>query len=318
MQAAALDIDNLPTPKDERWKYTNLQRALPAAMKREETAQVETIIIPRGQVGGKAADIVFTGVDKTLHTPQIKITVEEGAQATVIERHDGKGAYWKNAVCDITLGPGAILNHYRIFEDSADAVTTINTAIMQQRDSSYYGFYMIQKGALVRNELKAVLAGEGAHCDMAGLQLLDGKQIGDTTILIEHAAPHCTSSQFFRHVLAGESRGVFQGKVHVHQVAQKTDGYQLSNALLLSDKAEMDTKPELEIYADDVKCSHGSTLGQLDDDPLFYLRARGVPEAEARMLLVQAFLDEVCDKISDESFKARILGLCRNWLAEVL
>ncbi len=130
--------------------------------------------------------------------------------------------------------------------------------------------------------------------------------------------PHGRSNQFYRTLLDGNSRGVFQGKVHVHKPAQKTDGYQLSNAILLSDSAEMDTKPELEIYADDVKCSHGATTGQLDEEPMFYLRSRGLQEKEARLLLVQAFVDEVVDKIVDDDIREQVRGKAQSWLDSVL
>lgn len=148
--------------------------------------------------------------------------------------------------------------------------------------------------------------------------MLKDKQHGDTTILIEHQAPHCNSNQFYRTLLDDGANGVFQGKVHVHQVAQKTDGYQLSNALLLSDKAEMDTKPELEIYADDVKCSHGATTGQLDEEPLFYLRSRGLSAAQARFLMIQAFLAEVIEKIGDEALEDEVNEQVAQWLQNVL
>jgi Fe-S cluster assembly protein SufD len=162
------------------------------------------------------------------------------------------------------------------------------------------------------------LNGQNIECSFNGINLLNKQQHGDTTILVEHKAPRCKSNQFYRSILDDKSRGVFQGKVHVHQIAQKTDGYQLSNTLLLSPEAEMDTKPELEIYADDVKCSHGATTGQLDEEPLFYLRSRGLSAAEARMLLVQAFVDEVADKIVDEKFQSSVKESCTQWLRNAL
>jgi len=134
---------------------------------------------------------------------------------------------------------------------------------------------------------------------LAGCKLLDGAQHNDTTILIEHLAPNCYSNQNYRNVLNGQSRGVFQGKVHVHQIAQQTDGYQLCNTILQSDRAEMDTKPELEIYADDVKCSHGATTAQTDEEPLFYLQARGIPKDQARNILMQSFVGESLESFLD-------------------
>ncbi|GJL84641.1 MAG: hypothetical protein DHS20C02_04160 [Micavibrio sp.] len=308
--------DNLPTPKQEEWKYTNLPKAVPDGLTRAPDEAEIVIHRNSGEVSGQAEDILFTARDRMLHSPVLKVILEEGAELTLIERHEGQGAYWKNMSVDITLGVNAKLHHYRIIED--ESVVTLNTQISQEKDSSYHGFAIIQDGSLIRNEAHAVLNGENAECDLSGLNLLKGEQHGDTTIVIEHKAPHCNSSQFFRSVLDDEARGVFQGKVHVHQIAQKTDGYQLSNALLLSERAEMDTKPELEIYADDVKCSHGATCGQLDDEPLFYLRSRGLSEAEARMLIVQAFVSEVADKIVDENMRTSIKNKAETWLQSVL
>jgi Fe-S cluster assembly protein SufD len=173
-------------------------------------------------------------------------------------------------------------------------------------------------GMMSRHQIQADLEGVNGFVSFNGLNLLGGKQHGDTTILINHRAAHCNSNQFYRSLLTDEAHGVFQGKVHVFEGAQKTDGYQLSNAILLSDKAVMDTKPELEIYADDVKCSHGATTGQMNEEPLFYLRSRGLSEKEARLLLIRAFVDEVVDKIEDEKLKAQIEKDVEAWLAQAL
>src|SRR5690606_8634464 len=172
-------------------------------------------------------------------------------------------------VTEINLAANAKLNHIRIQEDSAEGVQTNMVKITAAKDATYHGFTLNLGGRLTRHDIHAVIEGSNAEASFDGVNLLKDKQHGDTTILIEHQAPNGRSNQFYRTVLDDEARGVFQGKVHVHRAAQKTDGYQLSNALLLSPKAEMDTKPELEIYADDVKCSHGATTAQLDDDPLF-------------------------------------------------
>ncbi|MDB2682997.1 Fe-S cluster assembly protein SufD [Alphaproteobacteria bacterium] len=313
----ALDLKNLPTPKVEEWKYTNLPKAIPADLTPANDDEI-VIHIPRGQISEQAEDILFTGSDKSLHTPRLKIVLEEGAQLTLIERHDGSGSYWKNMTTEITLGANARLHHYRMQDDDHQAVNTNMVHITMDRDSHYDGFSLNIGSKLSRHELHALLQGAGGECHFNGINLLNGKQHGDTTILIEHQAPHCQSNQFYRTLLDDQSRGVFQGKVHVHQIAQKTDGYQMSNALLLSPQAEMDTKPELEIYADDVLCSHGSTTGQLDEGPLFYLRSRGLSEAEARLLLMTAFIDEVTAKITDENFRFEIERHAHEWLKEAL
>lgn len=310
-----LTLDNLPSPKQEEWKYTNISKAIPQNLTRTDDKEI-VIHKNRGQSGGQVEEILFTGRDGMLHAPVLKVILEEGAELTLIERHAGAGSYWKNMSAEIKLGANAKLRHYRIIEDTG--VVTLNTQLNQKQDSFYNGFTLIKGGPLVRNETHAALTGKNAECDISGLNLLKDKQHGDTTIVVTHEAPHCRSSQFFRSVLDGEARGVFQGKIHVNREAQKTDGYQLSNALLLSERAEMDTKPELEIYADDVKCSHGATCGQLDDEPLFYLRSRGLTEGQARMLLVQAFVDEAVEKVADEKTKDFLKETASLWLKDVL
>lgn len=315
-----LDNKNLPTPKVEEWKYTNLARALGDDLVNASPEEPQEVVIhiPRGQIGEQAEEIVWTGVDGTHHQPRLKIVLEDGAQATVIEKHEGEGAYWKNMSTEIILGANARLNHVRIQTDSVQAVQTNMAHITMERDSYLNSFSINLGGKMTRHDIHAVLNGTNIDCSLNGVNLLKGDQHGDTTIVMEHAAPNCVSNQFYRTLLDDAARGVFQGKVHVHQVAQKTDGYQLANAILLSPKCEMDTKPELEIYADDVKCSHGTTTGALDEEPLFYLRSRGLTEGQARMLLVQAFVDEVMDKIEDEATQTQIKDMATEWLTTQL
>jgi Fe-S cluster assembly protein SufD len=150
-----------------------------------------------------------------------------------------------------------------------------------------------------------------------GAQLLSDGQHGDCTTFLDHAAPDCASRQTVKTVLAGKSRGVFQGKIHVHQIAQRTDGYQMNQALLLSDQAEIDSKPQLEIYADDVKCSHGATVGELDEEQLFYLRTRGIPSATARSMLIEAFLQEAVDSVEEETARNALATAVAGWWEKV-
>jgi len=314
----ALQVENLPTPKVEEWKYTNLGRSLPANLVLADIPQEIFIHKNRGKVCEQVEDIVFAGVENQHSQPRLKIVLEEGASLTLVERQNGEGAYWKNMVTEIELGPNANLQHIRLNQDSAQAVQTNVMNIKTDRDAVYNGFSLNMGGKLTRHEIHAQIHGSNAEVSFNGVNLLNDQQHGDTTILIEHQVPHCRSNQFYRTLLDDKARGVFQGKVHVHQEAQKTDGYQLANTLLLSSEAEMDTKPELEIYADDVKCSHGTTTGQLDEEPLFYLRQRGLSEAQARLLLVQAFVDEVVDKVKNENIRAEILEITNSWLSNAL
>lgn len=314
----ALNIDCLPTPKVEEWKFTNLPRAVPDGLSGEDFAQEETIHISRGQGRGQIEDILFTGEDGMLHTPRLKVVVEEGSELTIVERHDGSGSYWKNMATEIEVDANAKLHHIRIQEDSEQGLNTNMVRVSLERDAVYDCFTLNTGGKLTRHEIHAILNGPNAELSLNGINLLGGEQHGDTTILIEHKAPHCQSNQFYRTVLDDKARGVFQGKVHVHREAQQTDGYQLSNAILLSEKAEMDTKPELEIYADDVKCSHGATTGQLDEEPLFYLRSRGLSAADARLLLMDAFVAEVIEKVTEEALTEEISAKATSWLRTAL
>lgn len=307
--AQPLVVNNLPTPKEETWKYTNLPRAVPDGLTQQD---VQIIDITAD------ADITITGENGTIHAPQMTITLKDNDEITVIERHVGAGEYWKNATTEITLGKNAKLNHIRLVEDSAQAINTNMVSLTADRDATYNSFTLNIGGKLTRHEIHAIINGENAEISFNGLNLLKDKQHGDTTILIEHKAPHCRSNQFYRTILDDAARGVFQGKVHVHQIAQKTDGYQLSNAILLSTAAEMDTKPELEIYADDVLCSHGATTGQLNEEPLFYLRSRGLSEAAARRLLLEAFVAEVIEKTAHETLEAEITEKATAWLTNAL
>jgi len=243
--------------------------------------------------------------------------LEENSQATVVENHGGFPANEcvDNEVCEIRVNQGAVLKHYKLQAKGARS-THLNTAHVEIEKDAIYEAFLLSIGALLsRNEKTVRLKGEGAHCAINGAFLLRGNQHCDNTIVIEHLVPHTTSRQVFKGALDGESQGVFQGRIVVHKGAQQTDGYQMCKTLLLSDKAEIDTKPELEIYADDVKCSHGATAGQIDEAALFYLRSRGIPEVAARELLIEAFLGEALDEISDEHVQGLLRNKVGHWLA---
>lgn len=248
--------------------------------------------------------------------PRNLIVVEQGAEATLIERHVGQGNYFANSVTEIFVADNARLHHYRHQDEDFDATHIATTALKIGRDAYYDGYTLSTGAGLSRNEITAILDGPGTDCHTNGAYLLSGAQHCDTTILMDHRQPHCTSNQNFKGVIDDSARGVFQGKIHVHRPAQKTDGYQLNNALLLSDKAEIDTKPELEIYADDVKCSHGATAGQLDEGPLFYLQSRGLSREEARAMLIEAFVGESLEDIDNEDVRNAFRGIIADWLQQ--
>lgn len=274
--------------------------------------------IPADRCVDKPLELTVSGVDGMFFNPRAIVRLGAGARMTLIEYVRGTGHYWGNSVAEIVLGDGAQLYHYRIQDSAAEAVYTQTTHVMLGADALYESCVLASGAGFSRNQVHCELAGPQARAVLNGVSLLRGQQLGDNTFLIEHQAPDCTSSQMVRTVLDQQARGVFQGKVHVHRAGQRTDGYQLSNALILSEGAEMDTKPELEIYADDVKCSHGATIGQVDDEALFYLRSRGIDRAAARALLIEGFLAEVVETIACENVQAACRAKIRQWLKDVM
>lgn len=335
----SINLDQIPGPKQERWKYTNLPRALknlaleparlgwsdnvkllnrdaPGAMQYRDMALWDLNAADCKDIKyvTESQDVVVQAADGQYLSPRLIVHVRSGETLTLIERQAGNGAYWKNGVTQIVVEANATLRHYRFVDEAEGGVSTQTVHVKIARDARYEGFTLVSGAGFARTQYHAEIQGPNADCTMAGINLLSGTQHADTTITIEHQAPNCTSNQLFKNVVAGKARGVFQGKVHVHQIAQKTDGYQLSNTLLLSPLAEMDTKPELEIYADDVKCSHGATTGQLDSVPLFYMQSRGIPEAQARALLIESFALAGLERVSDESVTAEVGAIVAEWL----
>lgn len=247
--------------------------------------------------------------------PRHLIRLGEGASLTLLETSMGPAgfAYLHNPVFEIEVGENATLSHVRIQREGRAGfqLSTVDAAV--QAGGTYDNFTLNAGGKLVRNEIHAALLGPRAACHMNGAQLAGDGQHADTTTFLDHAAPDCASRQTYKTVLAGKSRGVFQGKILVRQAAQRTDGYQMNQALLLSEEAEIDAKPQLEIYADDVKCSHGATVGALDEAQLFYLRARGIPAEQARAMLVQAFLVEAIEGVTDPVAQAALAEATEGW-----
>ena len=267
----------------------------------------------------KPIEILFmtglTDVPVAYH-PRNLIVMDEGSQATLVKHYVGAGvgAYLTNTVTEISVGPGAVLHHYRVQEEDLGATHLKSEHVRIGRDGTYDSFALAIGGRLSRTETFARLEGEGSHCQLNGAYMMRGREHCDNTTVIEHMVPNTTCREVFKGVLNDEARAVFQGRIVVHKDAQHTDGYQLSKALLLSDRAEMDAKPELEIYADDVKCSHGATTGQIDEASLFYLRSRGIPQALARNLLIQSFLGEALDEISSTEVRKAMMDKIVHWL----
>ncbi len=219
-----------------------------------------------------------------------------------------------NTLTALQIAEGAQVHHIKYLSEGNAATHMANWLVRLSADASYRAFQLSGQTALTRNQLFVKFNGEGATFDMAAAFLGRAHEHCDTTLVVDHAVPHCTSNELFKTVLTDTARGVFQGKVIVRPDAQKSDGKQMAQALLLSETAEFDSKPELEIYADDVVCGHGSTSAELDEEQLFYLRARGIPETQARALLTEAFIVEAIDQISDEDVRAALMATTRSWL----
>jgi Fe-S cluster assembly protein SufD len=252
------------------------------------------------------------GKPVTFH-PRHIIRLAPAAKLTILEMSLGEGVYLHNPVTEIAVAEGAALTHVRL-QDEAPGAFHLSTLYADVAAGGTYDSFALTLGALLaRNEMHVRLGGAHAMAHLNAAQVLRGRQHADFTTVVSHDAPHCASRQTVRNVLDGHARGVFQGRIEVARGAQKTDGYQMNKALLLSPDAEIDCKPELEIYADDVKCSHGATVGALDEDQLFYLRSRGVPHADARAMLVRAFLTDALDGIADADIKAVLEASIERW-----
>lgn len=250
--------------------------------------------------------LLFIGTDGYASHPRNLIVVDRGAQATIVESYAGNGRYFTNAVTEIVAGDGAIVDHTKLECESIDAYHVGLTHVHQERASNVTSRNISIGGALVRNETNVALAGEGASLVLDGLFVLTGTQHVDNHTVIDHAKPHCESLELYKGILDQKSRGIFDGTIIVREGAQKTASRQTNKNLLLSENAIVDSKPTLVIHNDDVKCNHGSTIGQLDEESLFYLRSRGLGEDESRSLLVYAFASEIVDRIKVEPVREHV------------
>lgn len=240
--------------------------------------------------------------------PRLLVVAEENSSATLIETFvsTGEQQYFTNAIAEIVLKEGARLEHYRMQRESVKAFHTSVTSASLGRSSSYDTTSINLGAKLSRHDVSVVLDHEGAECWVDGLYLAGADQHADTHSVIDHQQPHCTSHQLYKGILDGNARAVFNGKVFVREGAQKTDAMQTNKNLLLSQHARVDTKPQLEIYADDVKCAHGAAVGQIDQDELFYLQARGINPELGRNLLTYGFAEEVIGKIKIDSIRSQL------------
>lgn len=256
-----------------------------------------------------------TGTPQAAHVRNL-VQMGDGSRATVVETFTGEGAYWSNSVTALRLGERAALRRVKVQDDGREAIHFGLDRVTLGDDARYESFVLTLGARLGRHDTLAMLAGEGAHCAVHGAYLLRGDQEATNATVIDHAAPHGTTREVWMGVVEERSHGVFLGRIAVRPEAQKTDAEQLNRNLLLSPRATVDTKPELEILADDVKCSHGATVGDLDENALFYLRTRGIAEAEARRMLIDAFTAEAIATVDDEGLRAYLAGHVQRWLRQ--
>lgn len=279
------------------------------------------LYLPPGTVLELPVHLLFVtvpGADAVMVHPRNLIIAGERSQATVIEHYVsvGEAGYLTNAVTEIVAGSHSALEHVKLQEESRQAFHIATIQARQERGSRFTSHSISIGALLARNDINSVLAAEGAESHLNGLYLADGRQHVDHHTRIDHAKPQGISREYYKGILDGRARGVFNGKVIVHPQAQKSDAQQANKNLLLSADAEVDTKPELEIYADDVKCSHGATVGQLDENMIFYLRSRGLDEATAKSLLTYAFAGEMLERISSAPLRRALEARLRARLPE--
>ncbi len=274
------------------------------------------VIVPDGIVLDRPIQLVHWSTGAASHTKSL-IRLGRGAAATIVEQHAGSGAGWQNAAVSVELGEAARLGRIVLQTAPADSFHTAHLAATLGTRARLDGFLLSLGGRLARQDAEIVLAGAEAVCAYSGAYLLHGHQESVVRSLIRHGAPAGRSHQVFKGCIADRAHGAFQGKILVDPAAQKTDGYQLNKTILLGERASMDAKPELEIYADDVKCSHGATIGDLDETALFYLRSRGMPPAEARHMLIEAFVQDAIDLVEDTAIRSWLAGAVTARLGEV-
>lgn len=253
------------------------------------------------------------GEPRTIATRH-KVKVADGASATLLETHLGEGDYLANSVIDITVGAKAKLDRVKLEVESRSAIHLAHAVVTLGANAILRDFTLSSGARVNRQNGTLAFTGENADAKVSGSYLLSGKQHADTRLVIDHQVPKCTSRELFKCVMDENARGIFQGKAIVRPGAQKTDGKQSSHALLLSETAEFDAKPELEIYADDVACGHGATSGDIDHNHLFYLQSRGIPEAEAKSMLIAAFVGEAFDTIGHDGVRDVLNRFAGKWL----
>ncbi|HEX6126140.1 MAG TPA: Fe-S cluster assembly protein SufD [Pyrinomonadaceae bacterium] len=331
---ALFTVTGFPAVKSEDWKYTNVapiaagewkvndrKGKVPADIDIELLGKFKpdrngfaalnlafgdfaTLRISKDTVVEKPIEFAFSGEDGTAKFPHLLVIAEAGSEATIVETYASPAKSFTNAAIQIVVEDNANLTHYRVQKESPEAFHYGVTEVSVGRGATYNATSINLGGALSRHDIELKFADEGGEAFIDGLYMLNGSQHADTHSIIDHQVPNCTSHQTYKGVLNDKSRAVFNGKVLVRENAHGTDAQQSNKNLLLSNDARVDTKPQLEIFNDDVKCSHGATVGQLEEEELFYLLTRGLPENLARNLLTYGFAEEIINKIGIPAIKA--------------
>ncbi|HEY7352061.1 MAG TPA: Fe-S cluster assembly protein SufD [Terriglobales bacterium] len=284
-------------------RYLSIQRDAFCALNTAFAEDGAYVHVRRGVVLASPVYVLFISTETerpAMTHPRNLVIVENEAQATIVEDYVsiGESTAFCNTATELVAGENAVVSHYMIEREHPKAFNVSTLRIQQGRSANVSSHSVLLGGGLVRNNVHPVLAGDGSECLINGLFIGNGRQHLDNYMLVEHASPHCGSRQFYNGILDDHAHGVFHGRIIVHKDAQKTDAKQTNRNLLLSDDARIDTKPQLEIYADDVKCTHGATIGQIEENALFYLRSRGIDEVSARRLLLLAFANECLDRMA--------------------
>jgi Fe-S cluster assembly protein SufD len=270
------------------------------------------LMVPPRAVVDEPIQVLFVntpGQHRMMAATRLLVVAGEQSQLTLIETYaglTGAGQGFTNAVTDVLLSEGAVVDHYKLQRETTAAYHMASMFVHCGRHANFSSHSFATGGRIVRNDVFATLDGEGAECTLNGLYLAGGDTLIDNHTSIDHAKAHCPSHEIYKGILSGRAKAVFNGKIVVRPDAQKTDAKQTNKALLLSDDASINTKPQLEIFADDVKCTHGAAIGQLDDDQMFYLRARGIAETDARNILIHAFAGDILNRIRIDTVKARV------------
>ncbi len=311
-----------PSVEAHLGRYLNTQRDAFCALNTAFAEDGAFVHVGRGLSLDAPIHLLFVstaaGAPRMIH-PRSLLIFEQESEATVVEDYVslGGGTVFCNSATELIAGANSTVAHYMIERESLDAFNISTLRIQQERSANVASHSLLLGGGLVRNNVHPVLAGEGGECLINGLFLGDGRQHLDNYMHVEHASPHCSSRQFYNGILDGHAHGVFHGRIVVHKDAQKTDAKQTNRNLLLSDDAQIDTKPQLEIYADDVKCTHGATIGQIEENALFYLQSRGIDEISARKLLLLAFAGECLERMKPGVARAHAERLIHEHLLSI-